>query len=253
MKTLVIVEHRAHELANQLWNDMSIYACARETNARFVNTTRLEHGPFAFLHMIYARIIDRLMRKTCCLWATGAPKSPSPNSCDTTYFFGWMFRNPAGMEKHREDIQRHFAPPRAAKKSIEQVIGENRNKILIGLHLKQKPFKAFPNGEYLVSRERVYEIAREYLHDQLLEERAVVFVEVSDIGIHKDDIEGLFLLSHCSVVIGDNSTFSNLAAWLGNVPHIVTTDDAVDWQYHHGKKTYFYNKYATFAYGALNT
>ncbi len=251
MKTLIVVEHRAHELANQLWNDMSIYAYARETNARFINTTRFEHGPLAFLHLIYARIIDRLMRRTCCLWATGAPKYLSPNSCDATYFFGWMFRNPCGMEKYRKEICARFAPPRAVSLRIDKALENVTDKILIGIHLKQKPFKGFPDGEFLVQSSRVYEIAREYVREHALREEDVAFIEVSDTGPYKDSLEGLYLLSRCSVVIGDNSTFSNLAAWLGNVPHIVTTDDVVDWQYYHDKNTYFDNKYATFAFGSL--
>ena len=55
------------------------------------------------------------------------------------------------------------------------------------------------------------------------------------------------------MVIGTNSTFGNVAAWLGDVPHVVTINEPIDWQYYRGKTAYFENKYATFAFGSLQS
>ncbi len=261
MKTLVVVEHRARELANRLWNDISIYAYGMEMGARVINTTFLEHIRFwRFLHVIYARAVDIATRRTCGVWTTGTPKFLPPTvppskkfeAYNTLYFFGWLFRNPAGLKKHRDALVAKFAPSKSVQEKINGIMNPLQSKhVRIGVHMRQRPFKGFENGEFLVPRARVLEIVKEYLLEHNIKKEDVALVEVSDIGGHKDDLTGLHLLSKCDVVIGTNSTFSNLSAWFGNVPHIVTTNEPIDWPYYSDKSTYFDNKYATFTHGSL--
>jgi len=164
--------------------------------------------------------------------------------CDTTYFIGWLFRNPVGLERYRNEIVSAFLPKKKILKKIENVLATLRGKRLIGIHLRQQPYKGFDDGSFLVSPARVRAIVDEYLHEKKLDAKEVAFVTVSD----KYDVTNLFLLSKCSVVIGSNSTFSNLAAWFGDVPHIVQSNEPVDWEYYRKVTTYFENKYATFAF-----
>lgn len=274
MRKLVIVEHRGKELANRLWNDMSMYAYGRETGARVVNMTFLEHVRFwRALHALYARVVDIMTRRTCSIWTTGAPKllpptAPLPEKykeCDTLYFFGWLFRNPLGLARHREAIISAFAPSKRVQKKIDDIMAPMRNAHLrIGIHIKQKPFKGFENGEFLVSPQRVRAIVDEQVREKALNAKEVALIVVSDREIPSAIFEGytaihstenektnLFLLSKCDVIIGFNSTFSNLSAWFGNVPHIVTTEEPIDWEYYRNKTDYFENKYATFTHGGL--
>lgn len=261
MKTFVIVEHRASELANRLWNDISIYAYGIETGARVINMTYMEHVRFwRFLHVLYARLTDVVTRKTCGIWTTGTPKFLPPtaklsakyNECGTLYFFGWLFRNPVGLKKHRDALVAKFAPSKRVQEKVNGIMNPLQIKrVRIGIHIKQRPFKGFENGEFLVPHARVLEVVNEYLLEHSIKKEDVALVEVSDIGEHKDDLAGLHLLSKCDVVIGTNSTFSNLSAWFGNIPHIVTTNEPIDWPYYSGKSTYFDNKYATFTHGSL--
>jgi hypothetical protein len=274
MKKLIIVEHRGKELANRLWNDMSIYAYGRDIGARVVNMTFLEHVRFwRALHTLYARVVDVATRRTCSIWTTGAPKLIPPtmplpekyNGCETLYFFGWLFRNPAGLSRHREAIVSAFAPDKRAQRKIDAIMAPTKSaRIRIGVHITQKPFKGFENGEFLISPERVRTIVDEYVREKTLSAKDVALVVVSDCAVPGSVFEGytaihsaenektnMFLLSKCDVIIGFNSTFSNLSAWFGNVPHIVTTDEPIDWEYYRGKTGYFENKYATFTHGDL--
>lgn len=254
----IIVEHGAHELANRLWNDLSIEACARELGASVWNLTYLEHRAWGKLpHLLLARFIDVLTRKKYQYWAGGNVKLLPPSrdvaalsARHHTFFFGWLFRNPLGMERHRAYLLNMLAPSRRTTHIIERVLAPHKGKILIGVRLREKPFKGFPTGDFLVSRERVNEIVEEYMHDRGITRADATVIEVSDTGRY-DERTGLHLLSRCSVIIGDNSTYSNLAAWMGNVPHVVTTDEPIDWTYYRNKTTYFENKYATFAHGSL--
>jgi hypothetical protein len=57
--------------------------------------------------------------------------------------------------------------------------------------------------------------------------------------------EDLFTLAATDIVIGSDSSFGNLAAYLGNVPHLVITKEPIDWPYYHEKTTYSPTKYCT--------
>lgn len=274
MKNIIIVEHRAKELANCLWNDLSITAFGMEAGVRVVNTTHLEHVRFwRFLHMLYARLVDVATRKTCGIWTTGTPKSLPPTvsiskkfeACNTLYFFGWLFRNPVGLKKYRDALIEKFASSARIQKKIRNILMTLPNdRVLIGVRVRQQPFKGFENGEFLISLARMKTILEEFLREKMLHARDVALVVVSDRPIPNDAFDGfttvvspedektnLFLLSKCSAVIGDNATFSNLAAWFGDIPHIVATEEPVDWPYYQDKKNYFENKYATFTHGGL--
>ncbi len=270
----VIIKPNCRELANHLWNYLSIYAYGLETGARIQNPSFVEwHLYFnlsekeSFPARVVARIplLHRVWKMMCVLYGsylvrfctrcvrltlgittylppTRALLSPE-NGCEITYFIGWHFRNPIGLEKYREALTTAFAPTKNTIKKIENALAPFRGKRLVGVRLRQQPYKGFPNGDFVVSRERVDTIVAEYLRENGLDAKDVELITVSD----KHDVTNLFLLSKCSVVIGDNSTFSNLSAWFGNVPHIVTTNEPIDWEYYKNRSEYFENKYATFA------
>src|SRR3989344_30501 len=260
-KKYIIIKPNCRELANHLWNYISIYAYGLETGAPVYNPSFFEWHryfnlsggklriPKIFLSL-YGSYLVR-MRASCVLLTISEvtylpPTRPlvvRKSPCDTTYFIGWLFRNPLGLEKYRSEIVSAFAPKKHILKKIEDALAPFRGKKLIGIHLRQQPYKGFEDGSFLVPPARVRAIVDEYLREQKLTIEDVELITVSD----EYDVTNLFLLSRCSVVIGTNSTFSNLAAWFGNIPHIVTTNDPVNWEYYRDKATYFENKYATFA------
>lgn len=257
----VILKPNCKKLENHLWNYLSIYAYGIETGVRVYNPSfspwhqyfNLDGGklrvPKLFLSL-YGSYLVR-MRAECTLLTISEvaylpptrPLAAQKNACDITYFIGWLFRNPAGLERHRAALVSAFQPKENILKRIETVLSPFRGKRLIGVHLRQQPYKGFEDGSFLVPQTRVRAIVDEYLHKNKLRDTEVAVVTVSD----KYDATNLFLLSKCSVVIGTNSTFSNLAAWFGNIPHIVTTNEPIDWAYYANRTAYFENKYATFA------
>lgn len=260
-KKFIIVKPNCRELANQLWNYLSIYAYGIETDTPVCNLSFFEwhqyfnlsekksRVPNMFLSL-YGSYIVRL-RAECTLLTISEvtylpptrPLHAHAPQCDTTYFIGWLFRNPRGLERHRNELISAFQPKKNILKKIEAVLAPLRGKRLIGVHLRQQPYPGFEDGSFLVSPARVRRIVDEYLSERRLDAKEIAFITVSD----KYDVMNLFLLSKCSVVIGTNSTFSNLAAWFGNIPHIVATNEPTDWEYYRNKTTYFENKYATFA------
>lgn len=250
MKKYVILKPNCRELANHMWNYISIYAYGIETGARVYNPSFSASFIVKIFLSLYGSFLVR-MRSACTLLTISEvmylpPTKPlvaSKNQCDTTYFIGWLFRNPLGLEKYRDEIVSAFQPKESVLKKIEKTLSPLKEKRLIGVHLRQQSYPGFEDGSFLVSPARVRRIVDEYLREKKLNAEEVALVTVSD----KYDMTNLFLLSKCSVIIGTNSTFSNLAAWFGNVPHIVTTNEPIDWEYYRNRQAYFENKYATFA------
>lgn len=271
MKRLIIIKSGCKEFGNELLNHMSIYAYGLEIGAPVINHSVYGY-PFALLrvfHAIYARYIGHRHAR-CSLRAWRAPIFLPPTkpllieqNCNTPYFFGWVFRNPVGIEKYRKEIIATFVPSKRVQENISHIISSfPTRRTLIGIHIRQKPFPGFSRDDFLVSVERVKQIVDEYVREKNLDaKKDVALMIVSDMPIpeevfveytyrveqgNKEDT--LFLLSRCSTIIGTNTTFSNMAAWFGNIPHIVTTDEPVEWGYYRNRLVYFENKYATFAY-----
>ena len=290
MKKYIIIKPNCREFANHLLNYLSIYAYGIETGVpvqnpaffewhQYFNLTKKE-SPFtkmissfpAFrsvwktLLSFYGSYVIRANAR-CVRLTLGITMSLPPtkqligvNTCETTYFIGWHFRNPVGLERYRDILTATFMPRESILKEIEDALIPLQGKRLIGVHLQQHPFKGFEDEPLLVPLPRVRRIIDEYLHEKKLDAKDVVLIIVSDKDVGQaalgdfathvrrgNDITSLFLLSKCSVVIGSNSIFSNLAAWFGNMPHIVATNEPMDWEYYRNSKGYFENKYATFA------
>lgn len=291
MKKLIIIKPNCKELANHLWNYLSIYAYGIEIGARvynpsffawhrYFNLSRKESyitkifssmpalgGVWKMICSLYGSCLIRA-RTHCTRLTLGItlhlpptkPIATQGNACDTTYFIGWHFRNVVGLQQHRDTLISAFTPKESILKEINRALTSLQGKRLIGIHLRQEPYKGFEDENFIVSPSRMRRILDEYLQENKLAAENVALVIVSDKILtetvfgdfsthlrYENDVTSLFLLSKCSVIIGTNSSFSNLAAWFGNVPHIVESNKPIDWVYYRDATAYFENKYATFA------
>lgn len=280
MKKIVITKPGCRLFANHVWNYISIYAYALETGAQVINPSfstwhryfNLQRGGLFSLFGRLRGVIDVLygsyvvrMHKSCSLLAVNELIYLSPptakKACDTLYCIGCFFRNPRGLERYRTEIITAFMPKQFVLERIKTALAPLRGKHLIGVELRQRPYPGFPKGDFLVRPERIRHIVEEYLREKRMRTDDVALVIVSDAPVdstvfhgfkthfgNENEVTALFLLSKCGVVIGTNATFSNLAAWFGNVPHLVATNEPIDWAYYKDQATYFENKYATFAH-----
>lgn len=306
-KKVIIFQHGSGELANQLWNFVSIYAYCLEKGYKCRNYSFFEFGKFfnipvgnllidffffwpfrsytkrrnslrvriwRFLYKIlYAVHIERFFKnyiissKNIEKKAYYLPPSASTPELErleqkrqTLYMTGWLFRNPLGIKKYREQIVKYFAPNSNISGSIRKTINSlgERFTHLVGVHIRQSDYKVYKSGEYLIPQERIREILDEYLR---INNKIVVdtcFVIATDGEIQKEIFDGLniiinnksavedmFTLSRCDVILGSDSSFGNFAAYYGNTPHIVFKNEPMDWNYYSDKRAYFENKYCT--------
>ncbi|MDP3958358.1 MAG: alpha-1,2-fucosyltransferase [bacterium] len=316
MKRAVILQHAPSwgvqgQLANQLWNYISVFAYARERNIECRNYSFFEYhhyfdipvgNPlielFFFLPLAPLRralpehVLIPLWRKWYKIFVlavrffkdrslvssgTSADKDgpyylpPSPNTpaafdgkektiAHTLYFDGWLFRNPKGIVRYREDIRTYFRPNARTRRVVETCVAEIRRNYsrLIGVHIRQGDYRTFKGGRYFVKAARAREIIDEYLREEKLDPSKTAFIVTSDGHVEKKIFEGLnvfmsgnnaaedlFIIASCDAVLGSDSSFGNFAAYYGNIPHIVLSRLPIDWAYYKEKRDYFENKYCT--------
>lgn len=179
---------------------------------------------------------------------------------DILYFSGWLFRNPVGIEKFRQQIVRSFCPKEPISKRVDSIIFSLYAKYekVIGVHIRQGDYATFKGGRYLVPQKRVREIIDEYSTKNNINLEGTCFLITSDgqidasifkninLYISKENaVTDLFLLSATDTIIGSDSSFGDFAGWYGNKTHIVMSNDPIDWDYYVARKGYFENKYCT--------
>lgn len=182
---------------------------------------------------------------------------------DAIYFDGWLFRNPAGLQKYRKEIVEYFKPRQDIEKIIETETQDLRSRFanIIGVHVRQGDYKTWRDGAYCIPQTRVREILDEYLRTSDKNTDNTCFVITSDGPIDENLFKGLhismsksnaahdlFLLSKSDAIIGSDSTFGAFASYYGNIPFIVMKKESLDWKQYEDKKEYFENNQSTFVY-----
>ena len=167
MKSNIILKHAGGELANQLWNYISIYAYSIDIGAQTRNPSFYEYHRFFHLinteslttkilssffqaprrrnHPInkYFRLAYKIGTKIItkfrsnqvlssentsnCVFYLPPSKELSRRANDI-YFLGWLFRNPIGIEKYRPDIIQAFKPIKKIEDRKNQIISSLKNK-----------------------------------------------------------------------------------------------------------------------------
>ena len=267
-KKFVVVKYDCKDYANRLWNDMAVYAMGLELNAKVRFAPWIERiPPLRPFYELWAQFSGRILRRHGSLWAWGGtirylppsePLNPKYDRFQSLHLLGMLFRNPVGFTKFSNELKAKFKPGSWVHGAIHHKLGRLKGRTLIAVHIRQKPFTYFPEGEFLIPLSRTKEIVDEYLQEDNLTQDTVGLIVVSDkpvpknlfLGyesIHSFDHEsfGFHLLTHAQIVIGTNSSASNLAAWFADAPHIVTSTDPIDWDYYRGHTSFFENKYAS--------
>lgn len=307
-KKLIIIQHNGGELANQLWNFISIYAYSLEKKLELKNYSFFEYSqyfnipvsnkiikkiffkPFEGhtkrrdskktrfyrkLYKIFVILVEFFNKKNI---VDSSSKNNLPyylppsteikkefidlenNNTKNIYFKGWLFRNPTGIEKYRNEIIEYFKPKKDTVDLIDNMTEGIRSRYqkLIGVHIRQGDYKTFKDGKYFIDQIRTREIIEEYLNQNNLHIGDVCFIITSDGEIDANIFDGLnfvtsshnlvedmYLLSSTDIIIGSNSSYGNIAAYFGNIPHFIMENEKIDWGYYEGKNEYFINKYCT--------
>lgn len=182
------------------------------------------------------------------------------DSGKTIYFYGWLFRNPVGLQKYRQNILSYFQPVDRVQAKVQQFIRSLRSRYrnLVGVHIRQTDYRKFEAGRYYVSPQETAIFARQYLQHSKKAQSNTCFVICSDEDVnlqcfgdlnvvhhYGNVIKDLFVLASTDAILGSNSSYGALASWYGNIPHIIMLKEGIDWNYYKDKHKYFENKYNT--------
>ncbi len=305
---VIILNHNGGQLANQLWNHISIFSYALEKGyvcknycffeyARFFSitpknkivdilfyrsfNTALHFLPFFFVKKIIRKLYGlyqsflkiRYPRSTIYSRTTKEdlgtyflpPTEPAREELRTLedtspiMFDGWLFRNPMGIRARRREVLEEIRPVPEIEAAVRDFIEPLRARCatVIGVHIRQGDYVHFKHGRFFTEQKRVREIINQYVERFSIDINSACFVICSDEPVESRNFEGLlavkserdfihdlFILASCDTVLGSDSTFGALAAYYGDIPHVIFKNEPIDWEYYRGKEGYFDNKYS---------
>ncbi|MDD4902096.1 MAG: hypothetical protein PHE24_03090, partial [Patescibacteria group bacterium] len=138
-----------------------------------------------------------------------------------------------------------------AKKLTDQA--RKKYSKIVGVHIRQGDFRAYANGEYYFSPEKVALILKDFIDKTGLADTC--FVIASDEKIKPEIFSGLnivlssgkimedfFTLAQTDLLIGANSSFGAFAAYYGNIPMAIFSAEPLDWNFYLDQKKFFFDQ-----------
>jgi hypothetical protein len=149
---------------------------------------------------------------------------------------GWLFRDEAGIAKHKQSINAFFSPVPEIQRRVDICIKQNRkeNAVLVGVHLRRRDYKY---SKYFYD-DMVYRNLMQQLFE-IMPNCKVRFLLVSDETVDRSNYDGLdigmgpgdpggdlYSLAACDYIMGPPSTFTAWASFFGSVPLYTIADPA---------------------------
>src|SRR3989344_6578733 len=108
-------------------------------------------------------IISSENKNNAVIYLPPTSQSPFLENKSVGYFVGWLFRNPAGIEKFRERLIQSFSPNEKIKRRVDEIIKPLRLRYqkIVGIHIRQSDYKEFKGGIYFIAQKRIKEIIGE--------------------------------------------------------------------------------------------
>ncbi len=177
------------------------------------------------------------------------------------YTKGWLFRNPIGIIKHREQIIASLKPVRIWQESANAILIrlQQQYKKVVGVHIRQGDFATtYLGGALYVSPEAAAGYLHEFLSATNWSVQETCFVVCSDGFVDKrafaglevfisenDYMTDLLLLSSTDVILGTNSSFGCFAAYYGNKVFIPFSQAPIDWLWYMEHSEFFVDSKVT--------
>ncbi len=149
------------------------------------------------------------------------------------YLSGAWYDDNENFVKHANKIRQFFTPTQFYQTKVLEKINNirNRDKVLVGVHIRKGDYKDFMDGKYYfennIYAKRMKEIELIFAEKG----KNIHFLICSNETINQDDFKGfnthfskdhfivdLYSLAKCDYIIGPLSTFSRWASFYGNVP-----------------------------------
>jgi hypothetical protein len=158
-------------------------------------------------------------------------KDPRVAAGESLWVRGWLYRDQAGVAKHKPCIKGFFSPVPEIQQRVDACIRQNRegNTVLVGVHLRRGDYRTWAGGKYYYD-DNVFRRLMQQM-SKVLTDRKVRFLLVSNEPLDRSKYDGLdiakgpsdpagdlFSLAACDYIMGPPSTFTSWASLFGDVP-----------------------------------
>jgi hypothetical protein len=149
----------------------------------------------------------------------------------------WFFRNGTNCARHRDVICDFFTPFEKHLTRVRAVVDpiRDRERMLVGVHVRRTDYKRFKGGRYFYSHAQ-YQTLMVGVQGAF-PNRDMTFLVCSDEPVPPQafagldvvpgpgsEIEDLYALAACDLIIGPPSTSTGWASYYGGVPRYLMTD-----------------------------
>lgn len=161
------------------------------------------------------------------------------------YVVGWRFRNTLGLQKFHAGIVAAFKPKARHAQAVQAFMDPLRaeGRMVVGVHIRHGDYKNWNNGRYFFTFAEVRTILDSFVRFAQHNGKEVLFVICSDATVDDavfqglpfvhglgTEVEDLFILAATDTIIGAQSTYGTLAAYLGNVPFYTFSREPMRWE-----------------------
>jgi hypothetical protein len=150
---------------------------------------------------------------------------------------GWNFRCTPYVKKHQGMIRNFFQPLEKYRVNVERIIADAKKgcDLLVGVHIRHGDYAHFEGGKYFYSLEQYYaemlKVAGLYTGSRI---RFLICSNATpDLSAFKNldccfssghELEDMYALAGCDMLMGPPSTYSIWASFYGNVPLYMIND-----------------------------
>jgi len=151
----------------------------------------------------------------------------------------WFFRSSIDCEKHGDAIRSYFTPweHHLARSRALVKPARRRESLVVGVHIRQDDYASFKDGRFFYSHQQ-YRNFMEQIKTAFPDQPVSFFVSsdapvptgiFNGLDVHYGnghELEDLYALSFCDLLIGPPSTYSRWASFYGNIPRLEIADPA---------------------------
>jgi hypothetical protein len=150
---------------------------------------------------------------------------------------GWNFRSGLNCERHRAEVCAFFTPWEKHLAAVRAVVDpiRDRDRLLVGTHVRRTDYQRFLDGRFFYSHAQYRSLMESV--EAIYPEREVTFVVCSDEPVPSEafagldvvlgpgqELEDLYALAACDLIIGPPSTYTTWASYYGAVPRYKVSD-----------------------------
>jgi len=245
---MIIVYDKIGQMSNRIWSAVPSIAHSLENNEKMVFLyfgdyihffPHINDNPLIRFYGIKGKwaIIFKILSKLSKLNII-SPRFRDLNSKTAIKFIqGWRSRHMVNgdlIAKHKDEICKIFSFSDGIISEVSDIFADKRksNDVIVGVHIRRGDYQKWINGKYYFSDELYSKWIKAIDAELKLKGKSACFYIASNEKIKAENYTGInyfvlensssekdiFALSQCNYIMGPTSTYSQWAAFIGDIP-----------------------------------